>query len=368
MEKSRNSNYELMRIISMFFIVVFHFFIHTNIITNTSGLLRAILIGIESIVLVHVNSFIVVTGYFQGEKKFKLKKLIKIINQTWFYKVLIMCLLVIIGIIAIPDRLSLFKVLFPIDNNTYWYISSYLILYLISPILNIIINKTNKKEFQFTISILFFIISILSTISKDVYFNSNTGRSLSTFILLYFIGAYLKKYPIEKEKIFKKFKIKNKKTFYFLGYLLLAFLSTISYIIYLKFYNKGPLINDTLRILGFMHISYASPIVIIQTVFYFMFFGNLNISSKLINKISSATLGVYLISENIYIRENLYNKFGFSDIKNVNIHTLLKIAIACSLVFIICIVIDLIRQIIFKAFSKVNTNIKKLLIKKEYNI
>ena len=71
MKRERLSNFELMRITSMFFIVVYHFIVDTGgkLISHTSGLANIILIFLSLIIIVHVNSFVMVTGYFQYDKK-----------------------------------------------------------------------------------------------------------------------------------------------------------------------------------------------------------------------------------------------------------------------------------------------------------
>ena len=72
--KERQSNYELMRIVSMFLIVIYHILIHGNVFDNTEGGLHFIFAFLICITLVHVNSFILVTGYFNYNKDFKWNK------------------------------------------------------------------------------------------------------------------------------------------------------------------------------------------------------------------------------------------------------------------------------------------------------
>ena len=62
-EKVRQSNFELMRLISMFFIVLYHMIIITggDLIHHTSGMTNVILDFISLFIIVHVNSFILIT-------------------------------------------------------------------------------------------------------------------------------------------------------------------------------------------------------------------------------------------------------------------------------------------------------------------
>ena len=79
-----------------------------------------------------------------------------------------------------------------------------------------------------------------------------------------------------------------------------------------------------------------------------MFFKSLKIKSKFINIVSSLTLGVYQISENIYLRENIYDYFKLTKIQNVSGRYILYSIVSAFLVFWICIILELIRQKVFK--------------------
>ena len=82
-EKERNSSYELMRIVSMFLIVLYHVILHGKMIENCENAgLKILLELIKFFTLVHVNSFILVTGYFQINSKFNQKKLWSLIGSN----------------------------------------------------------------------------------------------------------------------------------------------------------------------------------------------------------------------------------------------------------------------------------------------
>lgn len=346
--KLRESQFELMRIISMLFIVLYHILVHGKILEHATGSMSLFLAFIESLILVHVNSFVLVSGYFQCKGKLKLGKAIKINNMTWFYKVVMMLVLVATSLIVKPDLLTRLHTYLPIDYGTYWFINSYLILYLISPILNKVILTSSKKSLQKVILTLFIIISVLSTVTRDIFYNTLTGRSLCTFILLYFIGAYIRIYPISDSYFMKPFSNNAKRLIYFSIYLFTAIMSTFCWLGYTYLQPLGTFANEIGSILGFNHASYASPIVIIQTIGYFLFFSTFNFKNKIINKVSSSTLAVYLISENIFLREMIYDKIGLTKINSITISLILEILVATIIIFIICTLIEILREKIFR--------------------
>ena len=67
-KKERTSNFELMRIISMLFIVMYHVIVHGKIATEAVGSYKFIINFILSILIVHVNSLVFLTRYFSCNK------------------------------------------------------------------------------------------------------------------------------------------------------------------------------------------------------------------------------------------------------------------------------------------------------------
>ena len=346
--KIRESNYEIMRILSMFFVVLYHVLVHGRILEHATGTVKVLLIILESIILVHINSFILITGYFQCKSKMKLGKVLSINNQTWFYKVIIMFILVFAGLISMPDSITTFQTIFPVDYGSYWYIGCYLILYLISPILNKVIDNSNKEELSKIILILFFIISILSTFSKDLFFNTQTGRSLGTFILLYFIGAYIRNYPINDSYFMKPFTNSSKRLIYFCLFFFCVLLSFFSWQTYSHFKSLADITRYIGSIFGYFHISYASPIIIIQSVCYFLYFGTFKITNNFINKIAKYMLGIYLISENYFLRSILYDKLNINSIEIITPKTVIYVLVISVIIFILSLFIEIIRSLLFK--------------------
>ena len=57
----RQSNFELMRIVSMLFIIIWHIIVHGGII-NCTGTLKLVIDFIYLFTVVHVNSFVLLTG------------------------------------------------------------------------------------------------------------------------------------------------------------------------------------------------------------------------------------------------------------------------------------------------------------------
>ena len=100
--KVRNSNIELLRIVSIIMVLSMHY-----LNENMGGALANINRGqhnyyiiniIESYSIIAVNLFIIITGYFMyNNTKINFNKIIRIIGIAYFYGVILYLLTVVIG-------------------------------------------------------------------------------------------------------------------------------------------------------------------------------------------------------------------------------------------------------------------------------
>ena len=354
--KKKMVNFEFMRIVSMLMIITWHIVVHGGLdgVVDNYGRVFDIILGI---IIVHVNSFILLMGYFQYKNKFKFNKVLELLGISWFYRIFI----ILVFILILKETFTagfLFLSLVPIDmNNNYWFINVYVLVYALSPFFNILIKKMNKQQHLALLVLLFFCFSFLPLISGDSIF-SNDGHAPIQMIFMYFVGAYLGKYDILKKGMFSKYSNKKK----IMCCVIFFFISVILNLGLFKIGNMMQSVDGSiLQILGnyivAARLNYGNPFVIIQTISYFMIFKNLTFKegklSNLILKISPYCLGVYLITENLLIKESLYdflklNVTYFTYDFNFFIWMLLMIL----LIFVLCILFEMIRSFIFKCIGK----------------
>lgn len=341
--KERNSSYELMRIVSMFLIVLYHVIVHGKMIENCENAgLKILLELIKFFTLVHVNSFILVTGYFQINSKFNQKKLWSLIGSNWFYRLAIMILFSVFGIVNL-DKVTMVMEGFPINLNEYWFFKNYLLLYCLVPFINKGILSMNKKTFQKMIIVMFIVFSIAPAVTGGEFFFNN-GFSLYQFVFLYILGAYLRKYPIDKSYIFKIMSKNMYKivliTIFFVcfisNYVLYSYADSISWI------NSGfKTISNYIR---WTSLNYSCPFVIIQSIAYFLYFGTLDFKNKFINKIASLTFGIYLIHDNNFMRRNIYIWLKIDNGPIYSYNFIIYMFVIAIVIFIVCMLIEFIRQ------------------------
>ena len=347
----RQSNYELMRIVSMFFIVFWHILLHTGTVIYSTGFLKYGSLFLYLLLSVHTNTFMLVTGYFQYNRKTKYKKVFSLIGTTWFYNVLF----TLIGIYLLHyeyTNLSFAQSTSMLNINGYWYITGYVLLMFFTPILNRFIENSTQKEHRNILIVFFLLFSIIPYITRNGAIN-NDGRSLIHFIFLYLIGAYFGKYPINESYHFKKNSVSKNRLIYLsiffgcimMNYLIIQFGSLLGGI-------QGSMVQDLFETIQFSRDNFASPFTLIASICFFFYFGTLNIKSKWINRISSLTLGVYLVHENKvsakFIYENFIPRVTFSD----PIGILVRFFGYAIILFIISALIEWIRQCLAKLLSK----------------
>lgn len=349
--KERMSNFELMRIISMFMIVVWHVITRNELVRNTTGTVSLVLSLLQFVLAVHVNSFMLLSGYFQVDKKTKVRKVIDLLFTSWFYRCLAVIVFVSLGLVAFSYVDIIKEINFLDITDNYWFINLYIALYLLSPFLNIMIKNLDQKGHRQCLIIMTILFSIIPIVTNGKNID-NTGFSIIHFIYLYLIGAYLRKYPLKDNWHFKRYSKEKFKTiiicFGIACFVLNFIISSFSKYL-LSFDNQ--LINYIGTTLSYAEALYSNPLVLLQSIAYFVFFENIVIKNRVINKISTYMLGVYMIHENKLVRTYIYKFLNIS--KSTNPLIAVLIVLGYSLViFISCIIIEALRTLIVKIMKK----------------
>ena len=87
MHKKRQVNFELLRILCMYMIVIGHCLFHGRVTAKLGyGTVNYFLSYlIQSFSVVHVNCFVMIGGYFAIDRSFKSERAIKLWKQVAFY-------------------------------------------------------------------------------------------------------------------------------------------------------------------------------------------------------------------------------------------------------------------------------------------
>ena len=183
MLKKRQSNIELLRILAIICIISFHYVYKSGYVLTDLKANSLIIKSFWFLGELGVNLFILITGYFLINSKFSFKKLIKLIIEVNFYYLITLFVSLTFGnsieggIVALfPNFKTTFLRFFAVIFNRYWFITAYILIYILSPYLNKFIKSLTKNEHKKLLIIILTIWSIIPTFFG--IFNNNTESLL----------------------------------------------------------------------------------------------------------------------------------------------------------------------------------------------
>jgi hypothetical protein len=232
-------------------------------------------LGINSFVVIAVNVFIFISGYFGI--KLKLRTIFSLVFQAIFYSTALYLLFTLIN----PAQWSIggfANAFLPISRNMWWFISTYICLCFISPFLNRGIEALERKQLRIAIAGVLFINCFSGFMYGTI---SGNGYTIFNFVTIYLVGRYIRKYGITIRRPFMLLAIFT---------LVLLGISLV-----LLQVNKPREISHL--------FLYNNPLVIASSVMLFFGFKNIVIkSNRFINAVAGSVLGVYMLHEYSSIR------------------------------------------------------------------
>lgn len=302
----RKSGVELLRVIAIVLIVLSHSIQtmgdYINYVDPTGDYILITLKLLSNCGLIGNIIFVTCSSWFLcGKEKIKTKKAISILIDSSLISITILLLLIIFTNINFTLH-DFFVQLLPDIYQNLWFIPTYVMFFLISPLLNVSLKILNEKThliFVFTILFLYGFLGVLDL--RPSY------CELLGFILTFYFVTYIKIYM---NKLCKNVKIN-------IIIFIILFVLYDLIIIYKNFneYNNFYLINlaskNGTHIMDFFSDFgiFFNPIITPMIMSLFNIFNNINISSTKINKLASCSLFVYCIHENILLRTYIRTKY-----------------------------------------------------------
>ncbi|WDF82428.1 acyltransferase [Lacticaseibacillus pabuli] len=186
---TRNSNIELLRILAMLLIVAHHFATHGVLdgvvvtkATTTTTLAQILISGGKF----GVALFIIITGYFLSTRPFKVRRIWPVMLAAMTYSIFFM-VVHSIRMHAVPGPWYLAFGIFPVMFQQYWFVTSYVLLILLSPMLNAFVASATHGQLRWMVGTLLMISFILPMLVHTRLGDDETLR----FVTLYLVGACL---------------------------------------------------------------------------------------------------------------------------------------------------------------------------------
>lgn len=322
----RDSSFELLRNLAMFFVLV----IHANFVSlprptvmdlSASPVITCFRYLIESMGIMGVNAFILISGWFRV--KTDSLRLFNFIFQILFFWLGGYLVFLLLG----RTNLSLDGILNCFAFTRWdWFIKSYAVLLIIAPILNSYIDHVTEKQLRNVLISFFLFQSTYGWIGGGSRFFVDGYGPLS-FIGLYLLAQYVRITSGRGERTFF-----HRNTFLFL-FFISVILNTIFILLLIK---SDQCVNNLL--------AYCNPLVIIGALFLLLFFSKLNIKpNKAINWLGASSFAVYLLHSQVNIRPLFTNVIVSLSSSFHGLSVIIFIFIFLLLTYIFSVLVDQIR-------------------------
>lgn len=288
MKSRRNSNIELLRIVSTLMIIAHHY-VYYGIQQNYQNDIANIAYQSGSIInrfwasfllpggVVGVGIFFIIAGYFGIEReKISISKIVQSVTFYALFGCIVHLFLNLHNGNQVPVNMII-RSLFPLGESLYWYATVYLILMLVKPYLNKQINTLSKWGLNIFL-VLLLVEYFVARLINGHYLGLIQG------IFYYSVGAFIK----------MRIDILNKvpSIFYLFGFLI----SWLLYIVFDCFVNRFGIIISIVFFGTFC------------AIFIFLFFETKKPFYNIwINKASKHSFGVYLFHEHMLLREFIWS-------------------------------------------------------------
>ena len=301
---NRESGIELLKVFALFGIVLVHtytevvngaydlnskeIFFENNTFSNLQYFLFQIIIPFGY--LGNMIFYVCSSWFLVDIKHNKKEKIIGMILNTFVISIIYLLISVLCGSeITKADILNGFL---PTTHMSYWYITCYILMYLIYPLLNILIeNMEQRTHFlfclvSFSLYFVFLYFTQNMLLTSEMFINK-----LLTFIIVYIIVAYMKIYKLD-------FCNNIKKQIYVLliaGFLfyLLIFINFAFFPINIKWHEM------------------YNPFFLLMSFSLLNIFRKLKFKNKFVNSLSSLSLFIYIFHSNNFYIETIV-KYGSS--------------------------------------------------------
>lgn len=331
----REGNFEVLRTVAMFFIVVYHCLTHGigdgqgfNIFSpiSLSNILFSDLLLVFSSIA--VNLYVLISGYFLVDLEFKLSRIVRTWSMTCFYSCVITLLFMALGIIPF-NIVSIGKSVLPINSDAYWFVTQYIGLLILSPFLAVMVHNLSYKYYILLLgagALIF--LSIVPDFPLGKRFYVAHGNSVWSFTYLFLIAGFFKHHlnRIPTSRI---------------SMLVLALVFLVLLCEIIGGYSNG--------VIHLYWLNY-NGLVMILSVAVFILVCQLKVDNnwfcKVLVKVAPYTFGVYLIHDHLLVREWLWT---YASLRSYCDNVLFPIVIIglCVVIFFTCAILESTRKTLF---------------------
>lgn len=338
----RNYGIDLLRIVSMFMIVILHSLGHGGALGGAEFMSTNYKLAwlLESAAYCAVNCFALVSGYVGLRSRLKLSSIAVLWLQVLAYHASFTLLWAVLEHRTVDWNL-IRDALQPIRKNAYWYYTAYFGISFFTPLLNAAVEHLDRRTLWLCAAGVFVLFSLYPTAAGTDIFKTSGGYHVLWLTVIYFLGAVLRKEP--------PCPAWGKRVW---GLLYLAAVLLSWGMLMLNNHLNAALPDGSFRAINL--IQYTSPTIVLAAVSLVMLFSKITPASsarKFIAMVSPLTFGVYLIHDSLFIRKTLISGSLATAAESSAPVMILKILAFAVTVFTACLVIEYLRSAVFKALK-----------------
>lgn len=333
MTKMRQSNFELLRIISMLAIVIHHYAYHGRAALNSGFNQNAL--GLQLLTIggnVGVLVFAMMGAYFLCGRPFKWQRVIQLIGETYLFSWLMLVPIILFKGGDVTTK-RFFELLLPFPG-VYWFVDYYVLLILLVPVIHTIISRWTTQIRQ-AVFILMNVLIIIGPTFNLYHIDFAMQRLLMFFYIIYIMSwLNLEQLPLFESKKFGNHLLITGLMLYVLS------VFSVNYLAYLK--------RITVDIVDMNSLSHL--VILLVAFGLFISFKNIDIGEiGWINRAASACFGVYLIHEQPMLRTYLWDTIFDNRQYHGMFSVMLAGIISGTVVFIGCLSAAYLVHLIFGA-------------------
>lgn len=280
----RQSNIELLRLLSIFSLLFLHLCNYSLPSSVTyaqqSGFWEHLPKLICTITTIQVNVFVLISGWFGIHTT--LKKILNFYLVCAFYGVLTLGLSLFVLGTPFSVRNILLSFLPFSFMPGWWFVKAYLFLMLLAPLFNKAIDHMSKNEFVWILCALTIINVYCGFFARQAI--NPSGTNFMQLMYMYFIGRYLALHvKIDSNKLRKW--------------------SLIGTIVGVTLYACIWILNDSILhiVKSVTFLNNNNPLALFNSIAIFLFFTTLQFKSKAVNWLAKGVFPVYLIHQSIWL-------------------------------------------------------------------
>lgn len=339
LENKREYGLDLLRGLSMLFVIVIHFVGHGGLGTAyPSGSVANLVVSWAEIAAYPaVDCFVLLSGYLLCCLPFKLSRIVRTWTAAFFWSVAIQSLFFCLRPETVTTGTALYMLL-PVLSETYWFLNAYIVMMLVSPVLNRLLRDMPQWQLRGLLlaALAVFCVAPLLALGNDV-FKTQNGYSFTWFLVLYLWGGYIRLY-CPKSTVRKNWKP-------LLGYVVLV----TGHLLWMRLTE---ILIPNIPVSG-IFMKYTSVPVFGSALCLLQFFRSVQIPAgsrraQFLENISPLIFGVCLIHDNPLIQEYLM-KGRFCNAGQMSWEgAVLVVSGAVLGIFVLCICLEWLRSLLFR--------------------